>query len=241
MNKWFIQFGLWIFLGVYGNTQQAQAQQAASCPDSDTSFKCQQQRQLKAILVDLNQSVGPSIKTFVSDPGTVFESGCLDEIAGINLSIFRIDPTSIWTEVYQQLKDEITNRVCTKIQDKINEHRERLNITLEAPFGLGSVSVSNGAGIESTHDIFRVQDNASNNQIRRRVVEEVFGSPPTAPVRDFQENIITLPNTSHLQTPRQKRKKEEERITKFIDINKLWGKKADEEAPQNEDQDGNKP
>jgi hypothetical protein len=217
----------------YGQSEPS----SSTCAEGNDSFRCQQGRQVRAILIDLNQSVKGSIDTFTSDPGTVFESGCLDDIASINLSIFRVDPASIWTELYNQIKDEIINRTCSVIEDKINEHRNRLNLALEAPFGLGSVSISNGTDIESSQDIFRVKQTLSNQQIRNEVIQSVFGSPPTAPVRDFSENQIQLPNIQEGdKSSQQKRTKEQESITKFIDLNKLWGKKTDENNSSNQGQ-----
>lgn len=224
---------------------QAQVQPGASgaagsgaCPASNTSFKCQQRRQVEAIWVDLNQSLGSTIEAFTGDPGTVFESGCLDDIASINFSIIRVDPASIWTELYNTLKDELINRTCSVLEDKINEHREALNLTLSAPFGLGSISIGEGTDIESTRDIFRFQQRKSNDAVRREVVERVFGGRATAPSRDFSENRLKLPSGKAVVGPesRAKRTEKEESITKFVDLNKLWGKK-----PNQEQQDQNQP
>lgn len=208
---------------------------SSACTPSNNSFKCQQRRQVEAIWVDLNQSVGSTIKAFTADPGTIFESGCLDDIASIDFSIIRIDPASIWTDIYNSLKDELINRTCTVLQDKINEHRQALNQTLTAPFGLGSISISNGTDIESTRDIFRFNQTTSNDQVRREVVDRVFGDRATAPVRDFSENRLALPNSQTIAAPtRPKRSKDQERISKFVDLNKLWGKKADEQNKKQE-------
>lgn len=213
------------------------AGRSSACPESNTSFKCQQRRQVEAIWVDLNQSIGSTIETFTADPGTVFESGCLDDIASINFSIIRVDPASIWTELYNTLKDELINRTCSVLEDKINEHREALNLTLSAPFGLGSISIGEGTDIESTRDIFRFEQRVSNDVVRREVVDRVFGGRATAPQRDFSENRLELPNRNTTSPEnRPKRSKKEESITKFVDLNKLWGKNANEDQ-----QDQNQP
>lgn len=165
-------------LSTQAYSQTSVSSQSSNCAGGDDSIACQQKRELDAIWVDMNKSSMDVIDTVMTDPGKAREMGCLDNIRSLDLSVFTIDINGLWTSLYSALKDQLMDRVCDAIDQKVNEELNRLTFQLEAPMGLGEISLGRGSNANSLDDFGRVRARITNEEARRAVVEEVLDEQP---------------------------------------------------------------
>tara|TARA_R110001583_G_scaffold176714_1_gene331511 strand:- start:3776 stop:4465 length:690 start_codon:yes stop_codon:yes gene_type:complete len=206
----------------------ANASSVYDCEDGDDSLACRQKENIEEIWVDMNQSASTVVDDIMTAPEAAVEAGCLDDIRSIDLSVMTVDPYSLWSEIYSSLKDQLTSQVCSAVEDKINEQTEKLDTTLEAPLGLGEVSVSNSYDINSFDELTETRVKLTNDEAKKDVVESVFGSSTVRSAKHFTEKSM---DRVYLEkngtTKRAVRTSEEEELESALDFNRLWSTESE--------------
>lgn len=201
------------------------------CPEGDESFACKQKENVDAIWVDMNKTASNVVDNIMTAPESAAQAGCLDDIRSINTSIMTVDPFSIWSEVYQGIKDQLITQVCSAVEDRINEQTTKLAFTLEAPLGLGSVGVDQSYDIETFDELTNTRVQLSNREAKNKVVGDVFGDYTVPTAKHFTEKSM---DKEFLETQgvskRADRNKAEENIESIIDFNRLWKKESGNES-----------
>lgn len=131
------------------------------------SFAEQQKRQMKMVKDQGVKDANALYDAFVHSPQAIYESGCLADIQEINIGIMSIGLSGLWTSLYDQLKKELFNMACSKVNeftDAINDKiigqinagvdsiMSELNDVTDGywdELGLGSIEISQGGGIGS--------------------------------------------------------------------------------------------
>lgn len=220
-------------LCVFGNV----AATTTSCPETDDSFACQQRRAMNETWVYMNQSTSEMIDTIIEEPGKAIDMGCLDRLSQIDLNIFTIDPRAIWGDLTAGIMDTIRDFACTAIEDKYNEYAERLNVTLEAPLGLGSVELGTSGFVDDSDDFTETRVRLSNEEARSKVIQEVLGEYPSPyRSRNAERELDQLRIDAEGTSDRQRVDKDEESIKRVFDINSLFRAKTPTESEEEADE-----
>lgn len=199
---------------------------AFSCPEGDDSIACKQKAQIEEIWVDMNKSATYLTDELVQNPQSVIEAGCLDGIMQMDLSVITIDPYGIWNTVYAGIKDQLINMACSAVQDKINEATEYLETKLEAPMGLGSVSLQQRGRVDSFSEIQESRVLMDNSEAKNTVIKEVFDEYPRVRRRQSTEQQIDQRRVQNGgKSTRTQRNENEEKVQAILDVDRIFNNK----------------
>jgi hypothetical protein len=185
---------------------------------ADPSIADQQKEQVQTLLADMNQSAKDVADTIISDPQNAIDAGCLDGIQGIDLSVFSVDFTNIWGALYGSIKDQIINQACTAATDWVNSQTAALDTTLEAPFGLGSISVSQGTALTEWQSALSTDVEMDSTELATQVTTDTLGQVPAPGIVSGAVKKATANQT----TPGHNKEEWEEKIEDALDVKQLW-------------------
>jgi hypothetical protein len=216
-----------VAVGLILSAPLAGAAPLAGCTAKPDSLVCKQQEDIERIWVDMNQSVDFVVDDVMAIPTKAVDAGCLDELRKFDLSIITVDPYSIWSDIYADIKDKLLSLSCTAVEDGIRKQTEKLKGKLEAPYGLGSVSLREGSYINSLEDVSHTRVILSNEAAKRKVVDEVFRGKTVPEVKRFTERKMSADFLEKNGTIKRIEKRErQETIEDTIDFDRLWKKEA---------------
>lgn len=179
----------------------------------------QQQTQISDILTDMNQSAKEVADTVISNPQNAIDAGCLNNIMGIDLDVFAVDLTNIWSTIYGTIKSQIVDSACSASNDWVNQQTSVLDQSLEAPMGLGSISISQGSAIDEWQSVSTTDVELNNNEITTHVSTDVLGEVPMPSVINNAPSTVSNSDTS----PAQNTNDLEDEMENMLDLGKLWG------------------
>ena len=184
----------------------------------------QQQEQIENIMVDINQSSKELYETMTTKPQNVVESGCLGNLRNISLDGLVVDPADLLAGVYASLKDQLYDMACSAASDFANQATEKLNASLELPYGLGKIGVSQGSGIGKDPDnIFKTEVTIDSDEVASDVTEGILKDARVSPysvssnVQELEERVRNKGTAS------KKRNEYEKKLEGMLDIDKLFG------------------
>ena len=183
-----------------------------------------QRDQVSLVLADMNKSAKEVIDTVVRDPQNAIDAGCLDGIMGIDVSVFAIDHTNVLNGVYQTIMNMIKNDVCNAATAWVNAQTAELDITLEAPFGLGSIDISQGSTVSDWQNVVSTDVEISNQEIYDKVGTKTLGRVPT-----HQENLDVANELAPTGiSPSQDKREKEQSLFEMIDVKQIWSSPAED-------------
>lgn len=185
---------------------------------AQTSIAEQQRQQVQTLLADMNQSAKDVADTVISEPQSAIDAGCLSSIQGIDLSVFSVDFTNIWGALYNTIKDQIVNSACTAATDWVNNQTAALDTTLQAPFGLGSISVSQGSALNDWQSALSTDVEMDNTELATQVTTDTLGTVPPPSVVNGAVNKAS----ANQNTPGHNKEDWENRIEDALDVKQLW-------------------
>lgn len=183
-----------------------------------TSVAQQQNQAVRDIMVALNQSSNEIGQQMFTEPQRASDAGCLDGIKGINLSVFRIDITSAWTALTSQLKDQILNGTCSAATDWANDQTSALETNMDAPYGLGNISLSQGNSVGDWQSVTKQDVEMSAAELARKVTTGTLGQVPNRTIPSAAPD--TLKSTEN--TPSSDKERLESELPKILDFKQLW-------------------
>ncbi len=187
-----------------------------------------QKQQIELLLTDMNNSALEVIDTVTSNPQKAIDSGCLDDIRSIDLSVFAIDLTNIWEPIYATLKDQIFNMVCNAAQKHINNITEKLTFDLQAPFGLSSVSVVQGDAITDWQSVTNSDVELDSTALVQKVSTKTLGTVPSA--AQIEAAVKSLDTHAAAEAIRGSNKEKlESQFEQMLDLNTFFGSGKKEE------------
>lgn len=182
------------------------------------SIADQQKAQVQTLLADMNQSAKDVADTVISNPQNAIDAGCLSGIQGVDLSVFTIDFTNIWGAIYTTVKDKIVNQACTASTDWVNNQASALDTTLQAPFGLGSISVSQGSALNDWQSALSADVTMDSTELATKVTTDTLGQvPPPGIVSGAVRKA-----TASQSTPGHDKEMWESKIEDALDVKQLW-------------------
>ncbi|MFA0809394.1 hypothetical protein [Microbulbifer epialgicus] len=183
-----------------------------------TSIADQQKQQVETLLADMNQSAKEVADTVISDPQSAIDGGCLSDIQSIDLSVFAVDFTNTWGALYNTIKDEIINQGCTAATDWVNSQTAALDTSLQAPFGLGSISVSQGTALTDWQSALATDVEMDSTELATQVTTETLGQvPPPGIVSGAVKKA-----SANQDTPGHNKEEWEEKLEDALDFKTLW-------------------
>lgn len=182
------------------------------------SIADQQKAQVQTLLADMNQSAKDVADTVISDPQNAIDAGCLSSIQGIDLSVFSVDFTNIWGALYSTIKDQIINQACTAATDWVNNQAAALDTTLQAPFGLGSISVSQGAALTDWQSALSTDVKMDSTELATQVTTDTLGQVPAPGIVSGAVKKASANQT----TPGHDKEEWEDKIEDALDVKQLW-------------------
>lgn len=188
--------------------------------NAQTTIAEQQQEQVQTLLADMNQSAKEVADTVISDPQSAIDAGCLSNIQGIDLSVFSVDFTNIWGTLYSAVKDQIVNSGCTASTDWVANQTAGLDTTLQAPFGLGSISVAQGSALNDWQSALSTDVEMDNTELAAKVTTDTLGQVPPPSVINGAINKAS----ANQDTPRHNKEDWENKIEDALDVKQLWNK-----------------
>jgi len=216
----------------------AQEEDAFGCAESDTSIACSQKNQVQEIWTDMNKSFSYLTDDLIQNPSSAIDAGCLNDINKVDINAIAIDPKSIFSGIYAALKDQILNKACDAINDKVNEATSYLDQRLEAPMGIGSVSVSTrgSSDVQSFSDIASSRSRLTNREATSEAVQEVFGEYPRITRRDWtDQSVEEIKVEARGVDTRSQRTEDQERLDSLLDLGRLFKPEVEEEEESNEE------
>jgi len=186
--------------------------------DATPSIADQQEAQVQTILADMNQSAKDVADTVISDPQNAIDGGCLSGIQGIDLSVFSIDFTNIWGALYSSIKDQIINQACTASTDWVNNQTSALDTTLQAPFGLGSISVSQGSALNDWQSALSADVEMDSTELATQVTTDTLGQVPAPGI----VSGAVKKASANQSTPGHDKEEWEGKIKDALDVKQLW-------------------
>lgn len=178
----------------------------------------QQRDAVRQIMVALNQSSNEIGQEIFSEPQRASDAGCLDGIKGIDLSVFQVDITSVWAALASAVKDNILNSTCNAASDWANEQTAALETSLDAPFGLGSISLSQGNAIDDWQSVTREDVELSAAELANKVTTGTLGQ--------VAARVIPSPGASEIEsnedTPSADREAIEAEFPQILNFKQLW-------------------
>ncbi len=181
-----------------------------------------QKAQIELLLTDMNNSALEVIDTVTSNPQKAIDSGCLDDIRSIDLSVFTIDLTNIWEPIYATLKDQIFNMVCDAAEQHINNITEKLTFDLQGPFGLSSVSVVQGDAISDWQSVTNSDVQLDSTALVQKVSTKTLGTVPTAAQIDAAVKSLDTHAAADAIRGNDKEKLESQ-FKQMLDLNTFFG------------------
>ena len=216
----------------------AQEEDAFGCAESDTSIACSQKNQVQEIWTDMNKSFSYLTDDLIQNPSSAIDAGCLNDTNKVDINAIAIDPKSIFSGIYAALKDQILNKACDAINDKVNEATSYLDQRLEAPMGIGSVSVSTrgSSDVQSFSDIASSRSRLTNREATSEAVQEVFGEYPRITRRDWtDQSVEEIKVEARGVDTRSQRTEDQERLDSLLDLDRLFKPEVEEEEESNEE------
>ena len=209
---------------IFAQQAGGEANNALSCPSGDDSIACKHKEQVEAIWVDMNKSATYLTDELIQNPDSAIEAGCLNDIMQVDLSVITVDPYGIWNSVYAGLKDQLMNMACSAVEDKLNEASAYLDAKLEAPMGLGSVSLGQSGRANSFSDLQESRVYMNDREAQEAVVEKVFGEYPRVNQRRWTEQEIEQRRIENGgPSTRSRRSAQEEKVRSVLNVNRIFG------------------
>jgi len=202
---------IFLLLGVLCSLQKFSNAEAATLAEDQTE-------QINQLLVELNKSSKEVADDVISTPQTASDAGCLDGIQGIDLSVFSVDFANIWGALYNTVKDQIVNSVCEASSDWVNDQASVLDTNLEAPLGLGSITIDQGSAINDWQSVVTADVELSNAELATQVTTDTLGQVPAPSI---VSGAIKKAETSE-QTPGHDKEQLEEELENMLDIGTLF-------------------
>lgn len=197
---------------------------------ADKTIAEQQKEQVQKLLVEMNQSSKELADTIISEPQKAIDAGCLDSIHGIDLSVFTIDFTNIWGALYNSIKDKILNQACDAANTWANSQMAKLNTTLEAPLGLGKITIGQGTAIKDWQSAVTKDVKMDNTELATQVTTDTLGQVPPP---GLVSKAVKKAEASQ-DTPGHNKEDWEAKIKDMLDIKQLWNE-GDDEAEKTEE------
>ncbi len=186
----------------------------------------------------MNKSFSYLTDDLIQNPSSAIDAGCLNDINKVDINAIAIDPKSIFSGIYAALKDQILNKACDAINDKVNEATSYLDQRLEAPMGIGSVSVSTrgSSDVQSFSDIASSRSRLTNREATSEAVQEVFGEYPRITRRDWtDQSVEEIKVEARGVDTRSQRTEDQERLDSLLDLDRLFKPEVEEEEESNEE------
>ena len=191
---------------------------ACNLSSAQESIADAQRAQIQTLLAGMNQNAKEVADTVISEPQNAIDAGCLSDIQGIDLSVFTVDFTNIWGVLYNALKDQILNQVCTAASDWVNSQNAGLDTTLQAPFGLGSAGLSQGTALNDWQSALSADVEMDSTEIATQVTTDTLGQvPPPGVIRGAVKKA-----SGNQTTPGHDKEAWESQIQDALDVKQLW-------------------
>lgn len=177
----------------------------------------QQRSQIDALMANLNTDAKNVVDTVVSAPQDAIDSGCLDGILGLDLSVFSVDLTNLWGPLYDQFKNQLLSQACSAATDYVNSQTAQLATTLNTP--LGGVSLTQGSAITDWNSVVRSNVTLSNTELNNRITTGLLGDIPTQTPSTTAPTQINSSEVSEITdkiTPAGD-------VKTALDLKSLWG------------------
>jgi hypothetical protein len=184
---------------------------------ADPTVAEKQQAEIEGLMVGLNKNAKSTIDAVVSAPQDAIDSGCLDGILGLDLSVFSIDLTNLWGPLYDQMKSDLLSQACAAATDYVNQQTAQLTASLDTPFG--SISLTQGSAISDWQSVVRTDVQLSNVELTNQISTGVLGAIPLPVASTAVANKVTTSEVSAVV----------DKITisgnlkTALDVNSLWG------------------
>jgi len=178
----------------------------------------QQKEQIRTLLADMNQSAKEVADTVISEPQSAEDAGCLSDVQGIDLSLFTVDLLNVWGALYDTIKDQIISGTCDAATNYINQQSGQLDTNLEAPFGLGSISISQSSAIDDWQSVVTSDVELDNTELVTKVTTDTLGQVPPPSV---VSNSIQKAESSS-DTPSHNKKEIEESLEEMLSLKTLF-------------------
>jgi hypothetical protein len=185
---------------------------------ADPTIADQQKQQVQTLLADMNQSAKEVADTVISDPQNAIDAGCLSGIQGIDLSVFSVDFTNIWGALYNSIKDQIVNQACSAATDWVNNQTAALDTQLQAPFGLGSISISQGSALNDWQSALSTDVEMDSTELATKVTTDTLGQVPAPGI---VSGAVKKASATQ-DTPGHNKEDWEEKIEDALDVQTLW-------------------
>ena len=184
------------------------------CPD----IVGPQREQANRVMVDMNQAAKVVADTVVTDPQSSKDAGCLDGILGIDVSVFTIDPTNALNGAYQTIMNMIKNDACNAATSWVNAQTAALDVSLEAPFGIGSIDISQGSTLSDWQNVVSTDVEISNQEIYDKVGSKTLGRVPTHIENTAVANKIAPMGL----TPSEDKRSKEAALNDMLSAKQIW-------------------
>ena len=178
----------------------------------------QQKQQVQMLLADMNQSAKEVADNVISEPQSAMDAGCLSSIQGVDLGVFTVDYTNIWGAIYNSLKDQIVNSACDASSNWVNSQTAALDSTLQMPFGMGSISVTQGSTINDWQSALSTDVEMDSTELATQVTTDTLGQVPAPGI---VSNAVKKANANKT-TPGHNKKDWEAELEDMLDVKQLW-------------------
>jgi len=112
--------------------------------------ECQLSMEQKQQIADATQAHKEAVDQIVAEmldqPEPAKEQACLDNLMGINLDVFAVNPANIYAGLFDQLMDQIMAMACQAVEDGWNDAASALEADYQLPYDLGGVSLTASSG-----------------------------------------------------------------------------------------------
>lgn len=184
----------------------------------EASIAEQQADAVRELMIAMNQSSNEIGQQIFTAPQRASDAGCLDGIMSIDLSVFRVDFTSAWSAILGQVKDAILNTTCSAASDWANDQTAALETSMEAPYGLGSISISQGTAIDDWQSVTRESVALSAAELANKVTTGTLGQVPDRTIPSQSPNAIE----SSQDTPSSDKESMESELPRSFNFRELW-------------------
>lgn len=191
---------------------------ALPCYSQDASVSEQQAQAVRQVMVALNRNSNEIGQRIFSEPQRAADAGCLDGIKGIDLSVFRVDFTSAWSALTREIKDQILNGTCSAASDWANDQAAALETSMEAPMGMGSITLSQGSAIGDWQSVTREDVELSEAELNTKVTTGTLGQVPARTIPTPGADPIE----STQDTPSSNKETIEAEFPEILKFKQLW-------------------
>jgi len=100
----------------------------------DMTASEKQNEKINLLMESMKTAGRERINSIVVTPPSTEELGCLTNIRGIDISVFKVDPLDAWGLLYDQLKKQLYNQVCKGVSDWTNDVNTLVDNALQNPY-----------------------------------------------------------------------------------------------------------